>query len=562
MPGLRSGTRWTTTSQSGRLTLAGIHHDERAAPRRYVHRTETAVLTYDGFPLLPIAEAWDAGRLAERWNDLPGLLEGSAAVIRAELATDAVEIVTDPVGMLRVYRASLEDGGYVVSNSLLALRHLLERAELDEEAAADFVTLGWVVGRGTLVRDVEVVPGGAVTTIGVDRIESRPYFGLDTLAPRVQTRRRPLAETVDALCALLHPLRAADIDVRAALTAGRDSRVTFALLRHAGVDAVYFTGGDPNEPDVQIAALLARRFGVQHEIDVPADLLAGDIDDAIRAFVDHTDGLASFEQLRDVGGILANPTVLPVTVSGVGGELARSGTGNLAAFAANAWPLARVEAFQLRVLEAKARSTIASSDALAATRGRIRSELTAYREAGWPTAGLGDAFYLFQRIGRWAVNATRSASASGDLVAPLVSRPFIEAAVAGAPADHYAESLHRALLRHVDPALPEIAFEVPWRTGHARLAPVLVMRDAVALARLKVGRPPPFFNASWENHVAAVWQAQRPLHEALLARTTNDRLFTIVDRGSFADAVAGSSPPAPDVQRALSLLWAFSDDAS
>ena len=54
------------------------------------------------------------------------------------------------------------------------------------------------------------------------------------------------------------------VPVTAAITAGRDSRVCLALLRAAGADARYVTGGVPGEPDIEIAKALAARFGFPH----------------------------------------------------------------------------------------------------------------------------------------------------------------------------------------------------------------------------------------------------------------------------------------------------------
>ena len=121
---------------------------------------------YDGLPLLGEGgEPWDAGTLARRWADLPQRMEGACCAFQLRPEADAGELVTDPVGMLPVYRAAF-DGGWVVSNSMLAVRSLLDRHGLDEEAAATFLCLGWALGERTIVEGISAVRGGTRLALG------------------------------------------------------------------------------------------------------------------------------------------------------------------------------------------------------------------------------------------------------------------------------------------------------------------------------------------------------------------------------------------------------------
>ena len=102
---------------------------------------------YDGLPL-PV---YDAGELLERWDELE--LEGVFSALRIDLAAGQVEPRLDVFGMAKLFRATRGDG-FVLSNSVEAVRLLAGATELDPVGVASMLGFGWAAGGHTLLRDI------------------------------------------------------------------------------------------------------------------------------------------------------------------------------------------------------------------------------------------------------------------------------------------------------------------------------------------------------------------------------------------------------------------------
>ena len=153
-PGARRAARSSAASSAdGRLAFAAIAHPpERTAPRTYFARRGDQVGLYDGLPL-PV---YDAAELLERWDELE--LEGVFSALRIDLAAGQVEPRLDVFGMAKLFRATRGDG-FVLSNSVEAVRLLAGATELDPVGVASMLGFGWAAGGRTLLRDVRLVEG-------------------------------------------------------------------------------------------------------------------------------------------------------------------------------------------------------------------------------------------------------------------------------------------------------------------------------------------------------------------------------------------------------------------
>ena len=300
-PELDERTLERGASPDGRVAFAAIAHPrERTAPRTYLARRGDEVVVYDGLPL----PTYDANELLERWGDLQ--LEGVFSAVKIDLAAGEAEPLTDVFGMAKLFRARQGDG-FVLSNSVDAIRLLTGATELDPVGVASMLGFGWTAGGHTLLRGVELVEGPVTPRSAVPR-DNSSELTVEDVAESLTGLARATSE--------VHPLTCG-------LTAGRDTRVVLALALAAGLDVDYYTSGHGTDIDVVIARELAEEFGLRHELVTPR--VPDDWAGATSAFSAQTDGLASFWIVADWVEHQGLSGPVGLKLWGPGGEIGRAG---------------------------------------------------------------------------------------------------------------------------------------------------------------------------------------------------------------------------------------------
>jgi hypothetical protein len=483
----------TTTggSADGRLAFAAASHSPRlAGGRRYSWRAGEAAVLFDGLPVDREGrfDASDAVLLGERWRQLPGSLEGIFSAVRVDLESVEVECLTDPVGMAKVFIAR-DLGGWLLANSVEAIRSLTGLDSPDPLGLSALVSLGWPASR-TLIEGVRPLAGGCLHTLSSERHAERPYFTAREVAPRNNAHRiggaEQLAERLERTAAAA--VGAAQ-EVSCPLTAGRDSRVLFALMLSLGMRSIdYYTSGVPGEPDVEIARMLAREAGVEHRLvsrEVPGEMSRWERTTA--RFALQTDGMASLYAISDHLDHGGRPAPLGLKMWGAGGEAARAGIGMLTPFVAQMPGLRHSWEVQKRALETKTstRDGVVRREALEATRRYLREFIDRRRDEGWRGREVLEAYYAFERVPNWAATGVRRVSGATDLFSPFVSRDFYEYTFSLGAGERYVEATHYRLLSVLSETLRDLPFEKPWKPQRPRMAPAIA---TVEIADAGAGR--------------------------------------------------------------------------
>jgi asparagine synthase (glutamine-hydrolysing) len=535
-------------SPTGRtLVLAVGHPASVASPRRYVSVGDEVIL-FDGLPMLPDGSlVLDAEHL--RAHDAP-LIEGAGAALRADLARDSVEVVTSPLALLPVFRCDAPSGGQLVSNSVLTLRLLAGLDEPDEMGVSSLLALGWTVGDHTLTEGIRALPGGSRTMLSAEgtRIDQRNGW-----VAHLGGEHDP-GELAEVLVERTRGLAALGDVVECPLTGGRDSRLCLALLRAAGLSVPCYTGVSTGEIDVQVASDLALFWNLPHRLDRHEGLATADATELARSFVFQNDGLSSFEQVADQPDQLEPVPSLGVKVSGLGGEIARAGFAPIMGPAAAARPFSDITALQRRLLSLKARATngVVRPEAVTRTREYLRAFVDARRAEGWPAHTAGQAFYAFERVGRWAATGVRRTAPTADIFSPFFSTPFLTAALANSGAGWITERLHYQLMTELDPGLRDAPYVDPWPAQRPRLAGVhATAASARAVVERLRGR-----DLDGTNDLAADWVARSAdVHLDVVRRARGSSLEQLIDVSALERELSGGLPPDSSTLRALSAIW-------
>jgi asparagine synthase (glutamine-hydrolysing) len=548
-------------SPSGRtLVLALGHPASSASPRRYIWSAGDRLVLFDGLPLLDDGElVLDAERLGRSWNGgLP--IDGAGIALRADLERERVELVTPPLGLVQVFACEAPGGGRLLSNSALALRLLAGLEEPDPLGLSSLLALGWTVGDRTLTAGITAVPGGSHVTLAAGRMEVERQSAPAQLA---EAEGPAPAELAERLVESARGLAAFGGVVRCPLTAGRDSRLCLALLRAAGVDADCYTGVSTGEIDVTVASDLAASFGLRHSVERHDDLWRADGEALARRFVFQNDGLSSFEQIADHAPQLEPVRSLGVKVSGLGGEIARAGVAPIMGPAAAAWPFAALPRLQRRMLALKAHAPagVVRPAAVARTRRHLREFVDTRVAEGWPPEAVGQTFYAFERVSRWAATGVRRTAATADLFSPFFSRHFLTAALSQPGRDWVAERLHHRLMGELEPALRDAPYSDPWPPQRRGMeAPFALAGSARAVASgvgaMVAGERG--IRPDTEGSLAGHWAARTgAVHAKVVRRARGSALEDYIELGELERELSEGAPADNATLRALSAVWWF-----
>jgi asparagine synthetase B (glutamine-hydrolysing) len=297
----------------------------------------------------------------------------------------------------------------------------------------------------------------------------------------------------------VEPLAKATSTVELSLTGGKDSRLVAAALVAAGVPFRARTHGFASHPDVEIAAQVASRLGVEHVIATPS--APGDTADPlhrIRSAVLVGDGMIS--AFENVG--YPDPARSDViSIGGHGGEILRGGYAEVVAGGAVGGGVAggsppagsgrAIPGLHLAPLPRAAgrglRQAAASAELLrrmtARRLGLLRREVAAAylvslapqaaRLRHGPLTSLDD-FYLVNRAGRWSAAARQAYLLRQDLVQPLFDDAVVSAARSAPLAYRVSGRLTRDAIAELRPDLLDIPFAgkgpatktFDWRRDH------------------------------------------------------------------------------------------------
>lgn len=531
-PKLDSATLEHARSADGSLVLAAIAHPaSAAAPRRYFARRGEQVALFDGLPL-PVH---DAEQMLDGWDELA--LEGIFSALRVDLATAAVDLRLDALGMAKLFCAR-RAGGMVLSNSVEPIRRLLRLSEPDPLGVSSMVGFGWAAGGSTLLRDVTIVEG-PVTPARATPARARARVGAAEVAETLTGLVRGVGTFAPLTCGL---------------TAGRDTRVVLALARAAALDVSYYTSGHEDDTDVVVARRLARELDLRHDVVTPT--LPEDWRAATSAFSSQTDGLASFGIIADWAERVTSDARVGLRLWGAGGEIGRAGNIGLAIpFGANAPGLRRSAAVQRQILRGKIHDFggLLTPAGVAITKAHLDQFVADRVEEGWRPREVSEAYYAFERVRYWASAGVRRIASASDLWSPFVSRAFMEYCWSLTPAERTVEAPHWRILTHLDPGLRDLPYEYPWRPQAPRRAFAMVARDVAgkavraALTRRRgpAAAEPPTFGSEW------ITAGSAEIAE-VVAGTPHSPLWDFVDRDQL---VARLNAPDEGVRRALAAVW-------
>ena len=478
---------------------------------------------------------------------LTELLPPFAAAHRAA-AGAPVRVANDWLGYRQLFWWQ-GDGVAAVSTSARALAVLTGRG-LDRAGLGAQAMIGWQVGDRTIFEDVRSLPPATIVTLSGGQARFEQYaepVSQDGPAPDVDDA---VAEMADILVRWQTAYVEAHPDSVIQLTGGHDSRILLGAIPEklrAGRRAL--TLGEPDHPDVVIAARLVKRYDMRHQVRR--------LDD------EHpTPAEAHAVSLLAAGALecLASPMALaPLLLtearldqghrlSGLGGEVARGFyySGQPAGAETSAKLVKRLAHWRIFANEAVEEAALDPGFRAEAREGTENALVELFAPGDWLRST--DQFYLYHRMHRWSAAHGSAAAVRRHAVNPMFDRRFIELALAVAPADKRDSLLLGRLMTKLDPELARIPLDsglIPARLGSRDLATRVSLATVTARKasrkirqRLTRGRNPQLGAAGMAELVLRHWRADPSAAQALYEHK-------ILDRAWLDGILDGTRAPAP-----------------
>ena len=172
----------------------------------------------------------------KRWGTTsPERLNGMFAFAIWDDARKELVLVRDRLGEKPLLYQRLPDGGLVFASELKALReHPAVDRRLNPRAIGQYLSLNYVLGAESILRDVQKLGPGHVLTVGIEgRFEDRSYWNLASHFGRKERYSSEAAAT-EALSALIDDAvrmrLVSDVPVGAFLSGGADSSTVVAAM--------------------------------------------------------------------------------------------------------------------------------------------------------------------------------------------------------------------------------------------------------------------------------------------------------------------------------------------
>jgi asparagine synthase (glutamine-hydrolysing) len=254
------------------------------------------------------------------------------------------------------------------------------------------------------------------------------------------------------------------------LTGGHDSRILLGAVpdkQRSGLQAL--TVGTADHPDVVIAARLARRYGLEHNVHSLGDLVPTPAQAAELA-------LQAARELEYQASPMALAPLLLLEsrldqghrLSGLGGEVARGFyyAGQPANSVTTARLVERLARWRIFSNEAVEHQALEPWFAAAADESTLAALESVFPAGDWLRAT--DGFYLYHRMHRWSGAHGTVAAVRRIAVNPMFDRRFLELAMAVAPSDKRDSLLLGRLMNRLDPELAAIPLDsglIPARLG-------------------------------------------------------------------------------------------------
>lgn len=414
---------------------------------------------------------------------------------------EGLVLATDAMGFRQVYLARGE--GWTALSTSARLLGVLGGTGLDEEGLLVQSQLGWQLGQRTLFAGVAKLAPGEVVHLSGGRVQR------DVAEDAPEPIR--LEDAVNRAAAILRELLERYLDENPdptlQLTGGQDSRLILSAIpprRRQGLKVM--TLGVPGTGDAELAADLARRYGMHHTVrtlDGLGALAPREAFDRVLAAALRLDCMA--DPLARAATLWAEESFRQgARLSGLGGEIARGFyyTGRVQPTPLTRERVDRLAAWRMLANEAVEPGMLGIRLAGQAPSTAVGAIYNALAGGGEEWYSATDELYYHHRMQRWAGLGESAVCFDRSIVNPMLDHRFVAIARGLSPQDKKGSRFLALLQVALDEELASIRLDNrPPPRAYTKPSPANLVRlgaAGAAAATRKIGqrvrgarRPPP-----------------------------------------------------------------------
>lgn len=536
-------TRTATLGERGVTRITVIVEDPdtaRITPRVPLFHDDRQLVFYDGLPLHPDFDAFDARALAANWHKIDSCV-GRHTLIRADLFDRTIEIHLDSTGSAAVYSAQVGPDS-VLYTSIPRLAHALSsRGDLDPLGASGILCSATPLADRTLTTSVRVMPYGSTTTLRTDAPTTTRQHDHMTQGG-CHRCDLPASEAAAQFASVYRPILArldqAGFDVRSDLTGGRDSRAIAALAASSLSKLRVGFGGHASGKESEIVKSAAVAMQVEYAVGTKPftpDVLR--FEDAERALFDRDCGMELLTRVRNPpSNPMTAETQRHVNLGGHAGEIARWSFESLSGMlippsvgASRKRILGRIVSKGYGFYTPQTHQT---------AQQHIQSMIDHAVGAGVTRTNLQTVVVNLIKAPRWAAMQMYRLAEKSDPVVPFMTAPFFHLAMRISPIERFRDRFHYELIRQCRPGGLDAPFH-SYRNTAERLRNEVarnLMISFPALGKWHSRKRPPHVNATWEPWIRPIFR------DRALAHDRASPVWEYIDRTVLESALTDPSP--------------------
>lgn len=528
---------------AARVTLIVEDPDPaRIAPRVPLFCDDRQLVFFDGLPLHPEFDAFDARALAANWHKADSCV-GRHTLIRADLFARTVEIRLDPIGSAAVYTAQAGHDAVLYTNIPRLAHEIAPRGDLDPLGVSGILCSATPLADRTLTTSVRVMPFGSTTTLSTDAPTTTHQHDHMTQAGRHRCDL-PASEAAAQFASVYRPILArldeAGFELRSALTGGRDSRAAAALLGSAVRHLRVGFGGSESGKETAIVRKAAKAMDAQLMLSsAPFTPDVFRFEDSERTLFDRDCGMELLTRVRNPpSNPMTAETQRHVNLGGHAGEIARWSFESLSGMLIPP----SVGASRNRILGrivSKGYGFFTPSTHQTAQQ-HIQGMIDRAVDAGVTRTNLQTVVVNLIKAPRWAAMQMSRLAEKSDPVVPFMTAPFFHLAMRISPAERFRDRFHYELIRQCRPGGLDAPFH-SYRNAAERLRNEIarnLMISFPALGKWHSRKRPPHVNATWEPWIRPIFR------DRALAHDRSSPVWQFIDRTALESALTDPSPDA------------------
>lgn len=535
-------TRTVTLGETAdhRITIIVEDPDTaRITPRVPLYQDNHQLVFYDGLPLHPEFDAFDARALATNWHKIDSCL-GRHTLVRADLSAGTVEVRLDSIGSAAVYSAQPRPNSELYTNIPRLGHEVSPPGQLDPLGVSGILCIATPMADRTLTTSVRVVPYGSTIKISLDRPATMRQHDHMTEAGSHRCDL-PASEAAAQFATIYQPILArmdeAGFELRSALTGGRDSRAAAALLGSAVRHLSVGFGGSETGKETAIVRGAAKALGA--ELHLGSKPFTPDVfrfEDAELALFDRDCGMELLTRVRNPpSNSMTAETQRHVNLGGHAGEIARWSFESLSGMLIPPTVGASRRRIAGRLVSKGYGFYTPQTPQLAEK--CIQEMIDRAVGAGVTRTNLQTVVVNLIKAPRWATMQMSRIAEKSDPIVPFMSAPFFHLAMRISPIERFRDRFHYELIRQCRPDGLKAPFHT-YRNSAERLRNEIarnLMISFPALGKWGSRKRAPHVNATWEPWIRPIFR------DRALAHDRTSPVWEYIDRTALESALTAES---------------------